>query len=1063
MMDLSLLFTPQGLLRDSDGDGMADGVRATLIVGEGASALAAAIELAARLGLESTGLSLPLAGMAPVEGRTPVWIEQDGSPEFGMVVLTPMGMRISGGSGPALLAVARYLAAQHPEPGLPAGAKALRVGLDGRRAALVKGGWQWFGEGEIGGSIEAGSGPSAQAMALDAANSAGRAAGMASPAASLTSHAADLTSPAANPVSHGAIPAGPADLARLFRLDGGLVFPVPDDLPQELRLGLVDLAARLGVEATSLSFPLTAVAGEELPAGLPVRLQDGPVTIRLTEEALSVTGAAALTLLAQTPNLEALHHCKEPVAPPAEEELSHWTWLDEGEVARFWTLWRGEVSPGLEPGRPVQVDLRIQEPRSIRVAMREELLAQLPAGSTVRVATPFKQGYHWIEEELVDRLNSLGKIERVHLQFRRFEPMAEPALELPIRWLQECYPCDLLLERELGLPLDSFSTEMVESGPTYRLMAFGPEGALLLDESYEAVTGCRQYLDAFPERGWVHPPVGSLMVDGRSWSLQTDLGRFWDWFQATVLPTLRRSITEQHGAEPALSAQPLFGRLEVAMTASEEERVLGLREESVSPLEAMHEDLYFVTLDEFATWGRQLHGAPFDAPGTILPFLEAKPGAAPEARVRLTRLIEPAPARPIEPIRVIELGTQGQIRWGAEEPTYEWQLSGYATTAAALQTPALQTPAELRLVQTEPDPVPFDQLIGPENLEGHLAHLARLPGVQVWQAGDSYGGRPIWAVAYRKPTGEAIQPPAKAAAFRPTLLVNARHHANEVSSTNAILATIEAAANGDPEFQGVNLVAIPYENADGAATHWAMAQQNPAWKHHAARFNAVGLEFYGEYMKPETPYTEARALADLFERWLPDVLLDDHGVPQREWIQPFAGWNSAPYFRVSYWLPNALLYGIFRDFEQAAFPHQVAANEGIIKRLEERSASDPVVSAWNRDWLQTYTRWGYEWDPVRFPLELSNGMINYRWPVRPHAFSYRFPEICVCDWVTEVPDETATGAHLERTAWAHMLGHRAAIDFLAAHPQPIERRAVIEGGRIVRRVGRPRPFRVDLD
>ncbi|HLO04254.1 MAG TPA: M14 family zinc carboxypeptidase, partial [Symbiobacteriaceae bacterium] len=821
-VDLSLLFTPQGLLRDSDGDGIADGIRATLIPGEGAPALAAAIELAARLGLEATGLTLPLAGTGPVEGRTPVWIEQDGPADSGMLVWTPQGMRLAGGSGPALLAAARYLATQHPEPGLPAGAKALRIGLDGRRAALVAGGWQWFG-GE--------GGESSSRRTEGGSTDPGR---LAAPRTAS---------------------AHPTDLADLFQLAGGLLFPLDEDLPPELRLSLVDLAARVGVEATALSFPVTALADEALPSGLPVRVQAGPAAIRLTEEALLITGAGALAFVAQTPDLGALQRCRPPVEPPPEAEVQTWTWTDEGEVARFWTTWREAVEPGLSPERPVQVDLRLQEPRAIRAQIRAELLALLPSGSSVRVATPFKQGYHWIEEELLEQLRPLTAIQRVVLQFRRFQPQAEPALELPIRWLQECYPCDLLLERELGLPLESIAFEMVETGPTYRLIAFGPEGAPLLDESYEAITGCRQYLDAFPERGWVHPPIGSLQVDGNRWLLPTDLGRFWDWFQATVLPTLRTSIIDQHGAEPPLTAQPLFGRLEVALTGSEEERFLQLREESVSPLEALHEDLYFVTLDELATWGRALHGAPFDAPGTILPFLEAKPGTTPEAKVRLTRLTAPAPARPVEPIRVIELGPEGRIAWGVEAATYTWRLS------QAPAHSAIRTPAELRLAQTEPAPVPLDRLIEPTNLEGHLAHIARLPGVEVWQAGESYSGRPLWAVAYRPPTGEALRPSRKAAAFRPTLLVNARHHANEVSSTNAILATIEAAANGDPELQQVNLVAIPYENADGAATHWAMAQQNPAWKHHAARFNAVGLEFYGEYAKPETPYTEARVLA----------------------------------------------------------------------------------------------------------------------------------------------------------------------------------------------------------
>jgi hypothetical protein len=1030
-LDLQSLFTPQGLLRDTDGDGIADGIRARLYVAAGPAPTAAAIEIAARLGLEVTGLTLPIAWpLAALErgappGVVPIRIELCEDPtETGRIRLQDGQLAITGGSAASLVAAARYLAAHHPEPELPAGVTEMVIGLDGTRSVLVAGEWRPLpgsvGEAAVIGAEEAG--------------------------------------PPAQP---------PTDLTDLFSMTAGLSFPVPDELDEPLALGLVDLAARAGVEAIRLCFPLSSLPDEPLRPGLPVRLypaaNGGSVYLRPTE--LAVHGAPALALLAQTPDLGALRFCRAPSPPPAEELIAEWRWSDEGEVARFWRLWQEEVLPSLPPNQPVQVDLRLQEPRSVREALRQALLALLPPGSTVLVRTPFKQGFHWIEEEILPRLRALPGIARVELQFRAFQPMAEPALELPIRWLQECYPCDLLLEREIGLPLDAVEMRMTQTGPTYRFLAFDQEGRPLLDEQYEAVTGCRRYLDAFPERGWIHPPIGSLRVSTGTTEIvhrtfPTDLGRFWDWFQATILPAVRAAAVARHGTEPALAAQPLFGRLEVHLTASEEERRLGLREENISPLEALHEDLYFVTLDEMATWGRKLHGAPFDAPGTILPRPIAQAGAPPTATVRLTQRAFSAPTRAIEPIRVIHLRADGSLAWGDEAPTHEWRPA--QATPHSHCAPRIQTPAEARLADVQPRPVPLDEIIGPENLEAHLAWIAQRPGVKVWQAGETYEGRPVWAVSLRPETGEAIRPPAKSSAMRPTLLINARHHANEVSSTNAVLRLIQEAAD-DPElvafFRRVDLVAIPYENADGAQIHWQLAAENLNWKHHAARFNAVGLEFYGQYANLATPYTEARALAELFERWRPDVLLDDHGVPSHEWIQPFAGWNSAPYFRVSYWLPNALLYGIFRQFDPDQFPHHDRANRELIERLSRRAAADPDVSSWNQAWLQTYKRWGTDWDPERFPLEVRGGMINYIWPVRPHAFSSRFPEICVCDWVTEVPDETATGEHLARTARAHMLAHRATLEFLAAHPQPIQRRSWTEAGAVWREVGRPRPFR----
>lgn len=61
--DLSSLFDIGGLLNDANGDGVADGLSASFLLGETPSAddVAAAAEIAARLGFETSALSLPLA------------------------------------------------------------------------------------------------------------------------------------------------------------------------------------------------------------------------------------------------------------------------------------------------------------------------------------------------------------------------------------------------------------------------------------------------------------------------------------------------------------------------------------------------------------------------------------------------------------------------------------------------------------------------------------------------------------------------------------------------------------------------------------------------------------------------------------------------------------------------------------------------------------------------------------------------------------------------------------------------------------------------------------------
>ena len=106
----------------------------------------------------------------------------------------------------------------------------------------------------------------------------------------------------------------------------------------------------------------------------------------------------------------------------------------------------------------------------------------------------------------------------------------------------------------------------------------------------------------------------------------------------------------------------------------------------------------------------------------------------------------------------------------------------------------------------------------------------------------------------------------------------------------------------------LNLVIIPFENVDGGNIHYQLQKQNPKWKFHVARFNSVGKEIAWDYWK-ETKYGEAKAFPIIWNKWLPDFGVDNHGVPTHEWDQPFSGYVS-PSFK-GFWLPRALFYGYF--------------------------------------------------------------------------------------------------------------------------------------------------------
>ena len=211
-----------------------------------------------------------------------------------------------------------------------------------------------------------------------------------------------------------------------------------------------------------------------------------------------------------------------------------------------------------------------------------------------------------------------------------------------------------------------------------------------------------------------------------------------------------------------------------------------------------------------------------------------------------------------------------------------------------------------------------------------LAYVNQLPGVTVRDVERSYRGRTIAAIEVVKPDGAAVRSRTKLAAMKPTHLIVARHHANEVASTTAAFRFVELLATDPatmPLLDRCNIVVIPDENPDGTALHAMLMAEHPTWKHHAARYNAVGVEFSNHMGDPDTIYGEARVRPTLWRQWRPDVITDNHGVPSHEWWQPFAGGQNPPRFRISYWLCQALIYGICRyapDPPHAAFAAALA-------------------------------------------------------------------------------------------------------------------------------------------
>ena len=804
------------------------------------------------------------------------------------------------------------------------------------------------------------------------------------------------------------------------------------------------------------------------------------------------------------------------VGPGASQTVFKHEWSARWEVDRVIDVLHEEVIPKLNPQLPLSLTVVVSEPAQIRRALEQRILRELSSAGfpadrcEVRAIDAFKAGLCWLREVVLPEWRTLGGIHRITLRFRPLETSEnDHALDMRIRWLQELFPADELIAVALDLPLERITLAEYEGPALYAASAFDEDGALLSRSEFDPPSVRRPYHTLYPDGGSVHFIGGGIQarqsgitVDER---VQTDPERFWDYLQEEVLPRLQEAIITATDGEPHRADQPFFDELFVEISMSETDEPFGIREEMNSAAEALHEDIYFNVLDFVETLGARTTGERLSAPGGVVPIVHVKPGSAPHGRVELRRraqsvallesesrtapigtILSVPPARPaVTSVSVLRDQAQLQLRWPKLTPPLRDRMQALADLMPPdPHYPALVVTAdngfqvslgwppksEVPPVSADPSPVSGSLFLNEDRLAKQLARVAKRAEVRVEPALDrSYQGRPIPAIEVTVPMSAAVWSRRKLSIFKPTFLIVARHHANEVASTTAALRLVEL-LTADPEWRRllsrVNVAILPYENADGAALHDRLQREHPTWKHHPARYNAVGYEFAEDDDNPDTPFGESRVRGKMWDRWLPDIIVDNHGVPSHEWAQTFAGFGSPPRFNVSYWQVQAMIYGILHHLDSPTYPEHRLAAYAIRDAVARAVSSDVEMLQWNRLYRERYMTWGSNWIPERFPANTHREMIWYfgaipESPARPRRSpALRHPTITVASWVTEVPDETAHGEHLRLTAKAHLIANRAVIDLLAASATPPERRILESesGARVT--LGRRRPIMI---
>jgi hypothetical protein len=479
-------------------------------------------------------------------------------------------------------------------------------------------------------------------------------------------------------------------------------------------------------------------------------------------------------------------------------------------------------------------------------------------------------------------------------------------------------------------------------------------------------------------------------------------------------------------------------RMEVSINETDERLPLG--DERICPMEALHEDLYFVLLEAFSAFSKR-HGLPRTLQlGRIVPRVLSKPKrGVPFARLVATPLVwvqtpedsmgSRSSRPPVSSLTLKNRAWGFEIRESASDALlaaarsrgFRADRSGKKKLRLWVKAPGLQ-PEHRKTVFSRSKGPPKNRLLKAGEVSHWIERLGQLECISVWQASHSLQGRPLWAMeAVLKQRG-SLTSLARMRLLKPTFLFNARHHANEISSTNAtlfmawFLGTTHA---GHDLLKHVNVAWIPLENPDGVATLEELLPYGRDHKLHAARYNALGVETYGEYFEEEPRFPEALAKTRLWRRWLPEVMVDHHGVPSHEWDQPFSG--CAPFRFREFWIPRNFVYACIPYVNEPGHEHHKTA-KGLSALLGKAMRGVPEIVQQNHELASRYRRYARGPEPQTFPDSKGEPMLVVPPLGRTYStnFAVRYPEVTRSEIILEVPDEGASGRHLELCVLAHL-------------------------------------------
>jgi hypothetical protein len=366
--------------------------------------------------------------------------------------------------------------------------------------------------------------------------------------------------------------------------------------------------------------------------------------------------------------------------------------------------------------------------------------------------------------------------------------------------------------------------------------------------------------------------------------------------------------------------------------------------------------------------------------------------------------------------------------------------------------------------------VQWDTPIPPPEAYGILAKMSTFKEASVYKVGESYLGKDVWAMDLMPPVAASHWSHAKQTTMKPTIVYSARQHANEVSSTSHVLKMAELLLT-DPVYREklkkVNVVIHPITNADGAQLAYDLQKINPTHMLHAGYLGSLGVDVTSAQWDADPIYPESGIRPKIWRTWLPDIFLNPHGYPSHEWVQIFseyAAWvrtrsvETRDYWTMrGWWMPG------FGWLDDARYPRHKDEQMKLLGMITEYVKAAPGTVALNERAYARYKRYSFDFDQKNFKLDFTNGVLIYKSikgaranPQSPD-FMTRQPNVTIWDGVTEAPDETARGDWMKLVANAGLQWDKAILEYLVTGRHEVERKVDPFWSGVSLTMNRPRP------